>query len=204
MNSSQAACKPRSGRARRSGPSALRLRPSASSSIASALMTTADRAVWGCWRHVRCPQGDRAAQARADKVGGRGVERVDDREGVGDVLIPAVQRRVGTTRCSRSSNIRHRNAITAGKSVGKRSHAVVIGPTAVQHDDQLAAADDLAHEGPAVIPDVQRSHHQLPLPMSALSGIPRPRRASLRISEPGEPPLQHTLGGYTVLYTHTR
>lgn len=141
-----------------------------------------------------CPQGDRAAQARADKVGGRGVERVDDREGVGDVLIPAVQRRVGTTRCSISSNIRHRNAITAGKSVGKRSHAV-IGPTAVQHDDQLAAADDLAHERPAVIPDVQRSHHQLPLPMSALSGIPQPDERLCVLASPESHPCNIPMGG---------
>lgn len=143
-------------------------------------------------------RGDRAAEVGADKVGGRGVERVHDRDGVGDVLIPAVQRRIGASRCSISSNIGQRNAIPASKSVGKRPHAVVIGPTAVQHDDQLAAADDLAHERPAVIPDVQCLHHHLSLPSS---GIPRPRRRGISKS-PTTPPLQHTLWGYTLAYTY--
>ncbi|MFW3120305.1 hypothetical protein MMAG44476_21422 [Mycolicibacterium mageritense DSM 44476 = CIP 104973] len=72
-----------------------------------------------------------------------------------------MQRRVGATRCSVPSNVWQRNAIPTSKAAGKPTHAVVIGqPTAVQHDDQLAVADDLAHQWPAIVPDVQRSHHQ--------------------------------------------
>lgn len=104
------------------------------------------------------PQSDRAAQAGADKVGGGGVERMHDRDDVGDVLIPSVQRRVGAPRCSVPSNIRQHNAIPVCEPVGEWPHAVVIRPATVQHDDQLAAADHLAHERPTVIADVQCAH----------------------------------------------
>jgi hypothetical protein len=100
------------------------------------------------------PQNDSAAQSGADKVGAGVIERVHDRNDVADVLIPSVQRRVGTTRCSVPSNVRQRNAIPASEPVSKRSHAVVIRTPTMKHDDQFAAADDLPHEGPAIISDV--------------------------------------------------
>ena len=44
--------------------------------------------------------------------------------------------------------------LPASEPVSKRSHAVVIRTPTMKHDDQFAAADDLPHEGPAIISDV--------------------------------------------------
>ena len=100
---------------------------------------TADRATWRCWRHVRkAIVPPRPAPTRWVDVASSACMIVM----VPVTTNPAVQRRIGASRCSISSNVRQCHAVPASKAVGKRPHAVVIGPTAVQHDDELAAADD--------------------------------------------------------------
>lgn len=120
-----------------------------------------------------------------------------DRDDVGDVLIPSVQRRVGAPRCSVPSNIRQHNAIPISEPVGEWPHAVVIRPATVQHDDQLAAADDLAHERPTVIADVQRAHHT-----TDPSSLGEARQASTRHQRPRTLTLEAYPQGYTLVYTY--